>query len=54
MKNLGLFLDAAYSNNPFLVAALCDFNTKSSAWYEKDKTTYISSKIDTITFMSVY
>ena len=47
-ENLELTLDTIFSSNSFLVALLGDFNAKSSACLEKDKTTSICSKIDIV------
>ena len=37
------------TNNPFLTVTFCDFNAKSSLWYNNDIATYESSKIDGVT-----
>ena len=38
-NNLQLSLDKIINQNPFLIVALGDFNTKSSNWSKRDKTT---------------
>ena len=42
-NNLEYNLDSVMLNNPFLTVILCDFNVKSSLWYNNDITTYDSS-----------
>ena len=46
LNDLKLNLDAITDNNPFLVAAINDFNTRSSSWCINDKSNYERTKID--------
>ena len=47
--NLELTLDTLTNNNPFLIAAIGDFNAKTTNWYKNDTTSYEGLKIDAIT-----
>ena len=46
LNDLKLNLDAITDNNPFLVAAINDFNTRPSSWCINDKSNYERTKID--------
>ena len=48
-NNLEYNLDSFMLNNPFLTVIDCDFNVKSSLWYNNDIATYEGSKIDGVT-----
>ena len=47
--NLELTLDTLTNKNPFLIAAIGDFNAKTTNWYKNDTTSYEGLKIDGIT-----
>ena len=47
--NLELTLDTRTNNNPFLIDAIGDFNTKTTNWYKNDTTSYEGLKLDAIT-----
>ena len=44
-----LTLNTVSATNPFLIAAIGDFKTKSSNWYTGERTTSEGSNIDAIT-----
>ena len=48
--NLELTLDTLTNNYPFLIAAIGDFNAKTTNWYTNDTASYESLKIDATTF----
>ena len=48
-NNFELNVDAVTLNNPFLTVVLGDFNIKSNLYFNGDKTSHESSKIDAIT-----
>ena len=47
--NLELTLDTLTNNNPFLIAAIGNFNAKTTTWYNNDTTSLECLKIDAIT-----
>ena len=47
--NLKMTLEILAQNNPFLITAIGNINTKSTYWYNKDKTTFKGNTIDNIT-----
>ena len=47
--NFELTLDTIVNKNPFLIAALGDFNAKTTNWYKNDINSCERLKIDTIT-----
>ena len=49
MKNFELNRDEINLKNPFLTAALGDFNAKNQTWFKNDKTSYEGSKLDILT-----
>ena len=48
--NFELTLNSIINKNSFLIAALGDFNAKTTNWYKSDINFYEGLKIDTITF----
>ena len=51
-ENLGLNLESAVQNNPFLVVLLGDFNAKSNNWWKNDTTTIKGKAIGNISQQS--
>ena len=51
-ENLGLNLESAVQNNPFLVVLLGDFNAKSNNWWNNDTTTIKGKAIGNISQQS--
>ena len=45
-NNFELTLDTVINKNPFLIAALGDFNAKTTSWYKNDISSYEGLKID--------
>ena len=48
--NFELTLDVILTTNPFLIAAIGDFNVNFNDWYTRDTTTFEGSKIEATTF----